>query len=247
MYTSAISVMKDRIIPSGAGYNIGSANWPKISSDGGQASVNFGGGNKTSMCTSATATAFLKHIADLVNSGQLKLNDKQLQFLNGSAVRNALNGDTNSVAVLYNYLGGKSMQADSISSIRKVLSQAKKGDVLKIDRFNKTGHSTIFKGMRGNQFCYWTSNTATGGTGERCESISELQDVVVSRFPANLSDIPVGIDNMMKSGNLASLLRSSTTHVSNKNIQWASSLDCDSPRSPANAPAPEATDTKTQR
>lgn len=67
MWRAAANVMHKGTISPGKGYDIDSANWPKLSAAGD--SCNFGGSSKTSMCTSATAAAFCEHISSLMSQG----------------------------------------------------------------------------------------------------------------------------------------------------------------------------------
>jgi hypothetical protein len=223
LWSAAKAVMDEGVIPSNQGYNINAPNWPKLTGTApNQLRCDFSPG-KQSMCTSATAAAICQHFASLSNSGKMQLTASQVAFLNGPQVKAAINGNTFSVAYLFQYLGGSSLHGKG-GNIRETLAQAKTGDVLRIDRNNGTGHSTIFKEIRGDQFCYWTSNTGTNGVGVQCENISALTQVVVSRFPADVAAVPARIDQM------ASSLRGLNTTAANgmqaSSIRWASALDC---------------------
>lgn len=228
LWTAAGNVMKNNVIPQGQGYDMGATGWAKLSQPGGR-DCSFGPG-KQSMCTSATAAAFCQHFADLTNSHGLKLTDSQIAFLNGSQVRAAINGNTYSVALLFQHLGGASLEGTAAKgNIQNVLSQAKTGDVLRIDRNNGTGHSTIFQGIRGDKFCYWTSNRGTNGVGTQCENISSLTTAVVSRFPSDLSQIPGRIDQMRSSLGSLTIGKANATKASE--VKWAQTLECIQPPS----------------
>lgn len=219
MWSAAESVMKEGIIPPKSGYSLNARGWPELVKKDGKLTVNFGPG-KQSMCTSASATVFMKHIADLQNAGAFQLSDEQLAYLNRSwrngskaddqQVKNALNGDTNSTAMLYQYLGGESVygykNGRSQAQILEALRQAKPGDSIKFDRA-VGGHSATFKQLSGDQFCYFTSNMNTGGVSDsRCEPISALRSIVVSRFPKDVCSLPGKIDAMMRDAKISSVL-----------------------------------------
>lgn len=224
-WQAACSVSGEGIIPEGAGYDLGSAAWPKLN-DGGKEVV-FPG--RKSMCTSATATAFLKHISDLVNAGKLTLTPAQIGFLNGPTVHELLNGNTYSFALLNQYLGGQNVAATTPEQIRAKLAEAQAGDVLKFDRTSGTGHSTIFKEVRGDQFCYWSSQTSqTNGVGERCEPISKLKGLAISRLP-DASVLAQKIDEAMNSSELRQKLRRTDNgSIPLSAVNWNSHLTCDS-------------------
>jgi hypothetical protein len=224
MWKAVGNVMQKGVLPPNQSYNINAPNWAKISPAGD--SCNFGPG-KASMCTSATAAAFCQHISDLTAKG-LRLTPQQIEFLNGPQVKALINGNTFSMAYLYQYLGGASLHGSG-GNIQSVLAQAKTGDVLKIDRTNKTGHSTIFKEVKGNQVCYWSSNTATRGTGVQCENISSLTNAVISRFPSDLGAIPGRIDQMRSS--IAGINASQANAMKAGQVKWAAKLECTNPPS----------------
>jgi hypothetical protein len=229
MWRAVGNVLKNNVLPPGQGYHINAPNWAKLDASG--TACNFGPG-KLSMCTSATAAAFCQHFADLVNMGQLRLTPDQINFLNGPQVKAAINGNTYSMALLFQQLGGSSMDGSG-ANIENVLKQAKTGDVLKIDRNNKTGHSTIFQKLSadGKQFCYWTSNTGTNGAGIQCENISALSRAVVSRFPSDLGNIPGRIDKMRTTPPMSNLTAAQANAATANGIQFAQTLKCDQPAS----------------
>jgi hypothetical protein len=216
MWKSTLGVVNDQVIPAGRGYSMGAANTAKLSPSGQE--VNFGPG-QASHCSSATGTAFLKYIADLVKSGQLHLSSAQINFLNSQGVQEAFLGTTYSMAYLIQRMGGQSMWS-KLSGINEVLRQAKPGDILKFDRTGGTGHSTVFQEVRGDKVCYWSSNKRTKGPGLQCEPISRLANVVVSRMPA-AQDIPGAIDKMIASGGLKGAYKPDPA-----DMKWAHSLDC---------------------
>jgi hypothetical protein len=274
MWTSVKSIAKEGIIPPKNTYDINGGSWPKLLRQGDKLVVEYGP-NKKSMCTSATATAFFKHIADLANSGAFTLTDEQLDLLNrkgesrrevkavynkktkktkyvstGKIIKpgpdktgifkNALNGDTNSMALLYEALGGSSVsaikgQGDDRKKILAALKMAKPGDILKIDhRTNgkNYGHSTIFKELKGDKVCYWSSSPRTKGAAEDCKPIANLTYVAVSRLPADVCEIPKRLDQLLKDpGRFAEQLHSSNAHIAPNWVAWKSSL----PESPVAA------------
>lgn len=234
LWRAAGAVMNEGVIPPGQGYNINAPNWPKmVGTAPNQLRCEFSPG-KTSMCTSATAAAICQHFADLSNSGKIQLSQSQVNFLNGPQVRAAINGNTFSVAYLFQHLGGSSLHGKG-QNIRSVLAQAKTGDVLRLDRTNGTGHSTIFKEIKGDQFCYWTSNTGTNGVGVQCENLSSLTQVVVSRFPSNLSSLPGKLDHAARE--VASLNSSRANAMQASSVNWASGLECRPDSVPTHTPA----------
>lgn len=232
VWNSVQSVMQEGIVPRGKGYNLGSPSWPTLVENGGKLTVNFGP-SKQSMCTSATAVAFMKHIADLQNAGAFKLTAQQIAYLNRSwktgakaddqQVKNGLNGDTNSIAMLFQYLGGHSLEGyrkrGSNDQIIQVLKQAKRGDFMKIDRA-VGGHSTIFKEFKNGKVCYFSSNRSTGGVSDtRCEPVSALRDVVISRFPEDVCSLPEKLDNMMNNAKLKAELKTTLGYNERKGVE----------------------------
>jgi hypothetical protein len=236
-WASATNVKSDGIIADGGGYSLNAASWPRICpGQNGNLEVIFGSdcndknGSKKSMCTSATAAAFSNHIATLVNSKKLDLTPEQISFLNGPQVRNAMNGNTYSVAHLMNYLGGQSVYGKNSSDIADALKQARPGDIMKFDRANGTGHSTIFKEIQGDKVCYWTSNRGTEGVGVQCEKISSLISIAVTRFPTDLDKFKERIDQVRNDkqtrDEFKQAFASPTSAHSVNDITWAESLDC---------------------
>lgn len=223
-WQAAMSVSSEKIIRERGGYDIKSNGWPKLESGGKR--VSFEG--RTSMCTSATAAAFLKHISDLTESGKLKLSLKQINFLNGPVVKKALNGNTYSFAALNEAMGGQNVAAKGFDQIKTLLKDAKAGDILKFDRKSRTGHSTVFKEIKGDQFCYWSSQkTRTDGVGERCEPIASLTGVAISRLPGD--DLMAnGIEKAMQNSKVARVLTATENgSVPADAINWNTKLDCD--------------------
>lgn len=190
LWSSALNVVSDSVIPQGGGYNMGAGGWPKISSDG--SDVEFEPGSQ-SMCTSATASAFAQYIADL--NGQVDFTPEQIKYINGPIFREAFNGNTYSVAYLNQQLGGKNAIGTGAAGVKSALLKAKPGDIMKFDRSNGTGHSTIFQEIRGDKVCYWSSNRGTKGPGTQCESMTKFTNVAVSRLPP-AKDLPKALDRM---------------------------------------------------
>jgi hypothetical protein len=217
------------VIPPNSRYNRGAGGWPKIVQDKNEnLKCDFGPG-KESMCTSATAAAFCQHIVDLHNGRNFSLTSEELGFLcdKGGPAHAALNGNTNSVAYLFQLLGGESMHAEGGSQISSLLlSQAKTGDVLRLDRNNGTGHSTIFQKFENGKVCYWSSNTRTNGVGLQCESLSVLKGVVVSRFPSNVTDFPNKVREAMREMKGFSSTEANKMSTNDPKIKWASSMKC---------------------
>lgn len=223
MWRAAGAVMSEGVIPEEQGYNIGAPNWPKlVGTAPNSLRCDFGPG-KQSMCTSATAAAFCQHFADLGNSGKVNLTASNVAFINSAGVKAAINGNTFSMAYMLQQIGGTSLHGTG-SNIRSVLAQAKTGDLLRLDRTSGTGHSTIFKEIKGDQFCYWTSNTGTNGAGVQCENISSLQQIVVSRFPSDLKTLPAKIDQAAST--LGALNSTRANSMKASQLQFATSLEC---------------------
>lgn len=226
LWEAAAAVMSKKVIPQNKGYDLLAPGWPRIVGSGDQVQCLFGAG-KLSMCTSATAAAICQHFADMSNSGALKLTPAQLQFLNGPQVKAAINGNSYSLAFLIQHLGGASIVGKG-SKIYEILTQAKTGDLLRLDRKNETGHSTIFQKVvpSTNQVCYWSSNTLTDGTGVQCENISALATVVISRFPGDLETLPAKIDKMSGPWAMGNFSVRRANKMKESEVHWASKLDC---------------------
>lgn len=223
LWEAAGKVMSDNVIPPHMGYNLMAHGWPRISGSQNDLNCDFGH-NKQSMCTSATAAAFCQHLVDLVREDHVQLTPQQIQFLNGPAVRAALNGNTFSVAKLIQSLGGASIYSAHSGGVRAVLEKAKTGDIVRFDRNNGTGHSVIYKDNDGIQFCYWTSNTRTGGVGVQCEFIGIVSEMVVSRFPGDTENLGSHIDEARKA--LLGFSSDQANTLSPDSVSWASDLDC---------------------
>lgn len=226
LWEAAGKVMSAKVIPQNKNYDLMAPGWARIAGFGTSLSCEFGSG-KVSMCTSATAAAICQHFADLAGTGSLTLTPQQIKFLNGPQVKAAVNGNTYSIAFLIQHLGGASIKGKG-SDIFPVLSKAKIGDLLRIDRHNGTGHSTIFQKLEpsSNQFCYWSSNTLTEGTGVQCENISSLSEVVVSRFPADLGALPGKIDKATGPWGMGKLTARRANSMKESEVRWATSLEC---------------------
>jgi hypothetical protein len=215
--------MSDNVIPPHKGYNLMAHGWPRIEGSQSQISCDFGP-HKQSMCTSATAAAFCQHFVDLIREDHVQLSPQQIRFLNGPQVRAALNGNTFSVAKLIQSLGGASIYSARSGGVRAVLEKAKTGDIVRFDRNNGTGHSAIYKDQDGIQFCYWTSNTRTGGVGVQCEFIGIVSEMVISRFPSDTENLGSHIDEAQKT--LIGFSSNQANTLGPDAVSWAADLDC---------------------
>lgn len=245
---SVKSVISEGIIPAKRGYSMKSASVSKIEMDGSQVQVSFGPG-KSSHCSSFSRTAFLKQLADLHNSGQMKLEERHVKFLGGKEVFEATYGNTMSMAALYQELGGTTLYGEGRrADMVRVLQQAKPGDSLQIGRKNGTGHNTFFDAIdwKKGEVCYYSSNGKTKGAARQCESFGVLSQVAVARLPVDPSQIPARIDAIMGSQEKKNLLlagnRSGKKGLKKNQIAWSKSLgECKSP-GPAAAPRGIASD-----
>ncbi len=193
----------DGHLPRGGGYTLKARNWPRLVDKDGKLMLQFPNG-KISHCTSATAAGFYKYMADLHNAGKLQLQSKHIALLNGKHFERALNGNTYSMAALNQILGGRNVRGrGNRANIMNALRWAKPGDVLKIGRNNRTGHSTFFQGISGDKVCYWSSNTKTRGVGTQCEPISGFYEVAVSRLPTDLKALQGRLDQLASPGSSA--------------------------------------------
>jgi hypothetical protein len=226
LWAAVSRVMSENVIPTHKGYNLGAVGWPKLT--GGALKCDFAPG-KQSMCTSATAAVLCQHFSDLMRAKAIQLTPEQIAFLNGIQVKAAINGNSFSVAKLIQHLGGQSIFSGQNGGVAAVLAQAQTGDILRIDRNNGTGHSTIFKELNGSQFCYWASNTATKGVGVQCEYLGAISQAVVSRFPSDLEDLGSRIDSMRKS--LVGFTSAQANTLGPQSVSWAGTLDCPAEKS----------------
>src|SRR5690606_8607160 len=112
---------------------------------------------KKSMCVSGVHAIFLTYMAKLHNSGKIHLTADHIKFLNGSATQWAFWGNTYTVASFFQILGGKNFGGKGSAASIRALQFAKPGDMMKYDRSNGTGHAVMFAGMRGGEFCYYSS------------------------------------------------------------------------------------------
>ncbi len=239
LYASALSVMSEGVIPPGTRYNIGSPNWPKIRTAGGKLAVDFGGRNKECMCTSGVATAIAKHFADLSNTGKLKLEAKHVEVLNSMTFHHAINGQFASTAGLFKELGGTAIKSGGGLGMNGVFAQAKRGDIMVIDRKNGSGHSTIFNEVRGGKACYWSCNQGSPkGPSERCESISSFSHIGITRFPQDLAGLPARLEALGSDRALTQAFRRSNSYPT-RSVAWDSTLATPGNRQVAAAAAGE--------
>jgi hypothetical protein len=243
IWAAVATVMSENVIPSRKGYDLMASAWPKMS--GSQASLKCDfGPNKQSMCTSATAAALCQHFVNLVRENHIQLSAEQIRFLNGPAVKAAINGNTFSVAKLIQHLGGASLYSARSGGVRAVLDKAQTGDILRFDRSNGTGHSAIFKELTATQFCYWTSNTGTRGVGVQCEYLGAISQMVISRFPEDVENLGPRLDEMKTA--LLGFTSAQANVLGPESVTWASDLDCPSGDKPADRQAALTFDPTTQ-
>lgn len=162
------------------GYSMQKVGWAKMGEDG-SISVSY----KTMHCTSATHAHFLKMMGELHKKGAIKLNSQSIAALNSARFRDAWNSNGYANGKLMEMLGGQNF---------KDIAQAKKGDFMKMDRSNGTGHTTIFSHMDGKKVCYWSANKGTRGLGVQCESMSG-KTLTFSRI-TDLQGLQAGLDNL---------------------------------------------------
>lgn len=245
MWKAAQSVAEEKIIPSGSGYRLAFKNWPTLSQENGKIVVKFGSEkNRESNCTSATATALLKYLADLANAGKITLTEDHLAFINSQSEKdavflNGINGDSFAPALLVEALGGTNVtnpKSGNQAEIQTALKMAKPGDILTLDRKNGSGHRTIFSRLDGDRFCYWSSNTRTKGVGEQCESMGNMTYVSISRLPERTCRISDNLDRMMKDKLVHARLGKEISIAPNW-VNWNSKLDRQRP-APVERPAP---------
>ena len=183
MWTSAMTV--EKIIPPSSGYTLHQrVGWPTVSQKNNALVVTVP--YKVSHCVTAVLTTYVKHLVDLSNAGHFKLTSEHIGLLNSWKFRNAFNSNGWTIAYVNQYLGGVTFTNPKL---------AKRGDVLKIDRSNGTGHIVIFDGLKNGEFCYWGSNANTNGVAKRCESNSG-KSLVFSRFTKDLNSIPKRLDHL---------------------------------------------------
>lgn len=180
---SATKVVQNDVIGTSRGYTLTApVGWAKISQDG---SIELAGSNR-SHCTSATHAHFLTMIGELSKKGLIKLNSSSVEALNSSLFRDAWNSNGYANGKIMEVLGGQSFTDKNL---------VKKGDFMKMDRRNGSGHTTIFSHFEGKKVCYWSSNKSTRGPGVKCESMSG-KNMVFSRIN-DLKGLQAGLDNLM--------------------------------------------------
>lgn len=143
------------------------------------------GPNRRSHCTSATHAALLKTLGQLHKEGHLQISDHARRALNSPLFRDVWNSNGYGPAKVIELLGGQSFRD---------ISEAKPGDILKIDRAKGTGHMVIFSGVKDGKVCYWSSNRGTQGLGERCENTRGSR-FVFSRF-TDMKKLEEGLTNL---------------------------------------------------
>lgn len=179
---NATQFVSDNVIGRGNGYSMRRApGWAKLNADG---SV-YLKGSKSSHCTSATHAQFLTTIGELHKKGLIQLNEQSIAALNSNLFRDAWNSNGYANGKLMEILGGQSFTDKSL---------AKKGDFMKMDRSNGSGHTTIFSHFEGNKVCFWSSNGSTRGPGVKCESMSG-KTLTFSRIN-DLQGLQAGLDNL---------------------------------------------------
>lgn len=163
------------------GYTLtGKVGWAKLQEDG-SIVVN----RSTMHCTSATHAHFLKMIGELSKKGLIKLNSESIKALNSNLFRDAWNSNGYANGKLMEMLGGQNF---------KEIGQARKGDFMKMDRANGSGHTVIYSHTEGGKVCYWSANKRTRGLGIQCESISG-KTFTFSRI-TDLQGLQAGLDNL---------------------------------------------------
>lgn len=177
----AAKSLEDGEIGRGNGYSMSAAGWARLRSDG---SITMSGPG-TSHCTSATHAAFLKTIGILSQQGKVKLDDGIVKTLNSNLFRDTWNSNGYGPNKIIEVLGGQTFR-DPYA--------AKKGDFVKIDRPNGTGHMGGVTRIVDGKICYWSSNSGTNGVGEQCESLSGLT-LTFSRI-SDLAALNAGLKNL---------------------------------------------------
>lgn len=191
----SVEKVASEVLRPNQGYNINANNWPTIGQDG--QSVRFGPANQ-SMCTSATRTVFAQQVVDLFKANNQRLTSEEIGCLNSNTTKFGFNGNTFAPSVLMTALGGVSVNGNGANKM-SVLQQAKPGDVLIYSRA-RGGHATIFKELRGNQVCFFSSQQRTNGAGEACADVSSLVELAVSRLPYNPQTIRDGLKTLCSGG-----------------------------------------------
>lgn len=156
--------------------------WAKLNADGSISGVT----GKSSHCTSATYAGFLKTIGTLAKRGAINLTPQARAALNSPLFRDAWNSNGSTINLLYEKLGGETFTN---------ASEAQKGDFVKIDRKNGTGHTVYLSRITSSQICYWSSNRATQGPGEQCESRSSISKLHFSRI-TSLAGLQNGLNKL---------------------------------------------------
>lgn len=148
------------------------------------------GGLHHSMCTSATFLAFLSEIKKRKDAGTItaeqlaewsNISGPAWQLLNNQARPDLLMTELGVV------LGeGATLRRSELPSNE----WPKEGDIVQIWRTGRprSGHSTIFSGYLKNAngeevaMCFWSSNQGTNGYGRYCETLDQVEQVIVGRF-----------------------------------------------------------------
>jgi hypothetical protein len=140
-----------------------------------------------SMCTSAVFLAWVNIQRKQLEKGKIsraefdkrtKPGGKAYQILNSAA-------EPNELVEAYG-LGKGTVQYASDGKIGKTNNLPKAGDLVQLWRKNSSGHSVVFKGFRdsngdgrNDQLCYWSSQKKTNGYGNRCESINDMDRILI--------------------------------------------------------------------
>lgn len=183
---AATESLEREVIGKNTGYTLSRpVGWAKISADG---SV-WMGDNKKTHCTAATHAHFLKTMGELHKAGLIKLNPDIIATLNSPLFRDTWNSNGYANGKIIQLLGGQ-----NFSDVRT----AKKGDFMKMDRSNGTGHTVIFSHLQGDKVCFWSGNKRnqdrTSGLGINCESIKG-KTFTISRIN-NLEGLQGGLERL---------------------------------------------------
>jgi len=139
-----------------------------------------------SMCTSAVFLAWVAHAKKLREQGKISQSKYVEMTTPGAKAYRILNeaAEPNELVEAYG-LGTGSIQYAS-EGIGRSGSTPMGGDLVQIWRKNGSGHSVIFKGFldtdgdgRNDRLCYWSSQNKTNGYGNRCETIRDMDRILI--------------------------------------------------------------------